>query len=181
MHSRIKTALITLGLAGWLLLAGCRQSTLVFSDEPPARSALRTQEPAAPDGVPVMRDSDAVDDVLKERPTVDPEMIERVDNLIKTNGDHPRILELRYFRTGQLMGTSQDPAHFQSLIADLNQLASDAGADSVMAFNCKSRIGKICYHCLHNPSEAYPVYKSIERHASLNGHDLETDFRRTEL
>lgn len=181
MHSWTKTTVISTICAGWLLPAGCRQSTPVFSDKPPARSALRTQEPAAPDGVPVMRDSDAVDDVLKERPTVDPEMIERVDNLIKTNGDHPRILELRYFRTGQLMGTSQDPAHFQSLIADLNQLASDAGADSVMAFNCKSRIGKICYHCLHDPSEAYPVYKSIEKHASLNGHDLETDFRRTEL
>lgn len=172
---------MTFSCAGWLLLVGCHQNAVMSPDKRLAQSEPRAKAPAARTGVPGRHDGDAVDDVLKEKPTTDPEMIEHVGNLIKTNGEHPRILELRYFHTGQLMGTSNDPAHFQSLIADLNQLVSDAGADSVMAFNCKSRVGEIWYHCLHNPSEAHPVYKSIEKHASLNGHDLETDFRRTAL
>ena len=54
-------------------------------------------------------DSDPVDDILGTKPKDRPEALKYVSDLIKTHGTHPRILELRYYRTGQLMGGSSRP------------------------------------------------------------------------
>ena len=126
-------------------------------------------------------DTDPVEEILATRPTADPKAIEYVAELIKTHSTHPKILELRYYRTGQLMGSSQDPDHFRSIIEDLEQLAHDAGIESELAFRCKARSGEIYYHCLRDKQAAYMEYKSIEEHPSLAGHALDTDRRRVEL
>lgn len=126
-------------------------------------------------------DTDPVEDVLATRPTADAKSIEHVSGLIKTHGTHPKILELRYYRTGQLMGTSQDPAHFRSIIEEVEQLARDAGAGCELAFRCKARIGEIYFHCLKDKQAAYTEYEGLEEHSSLAGHALDTDCRRTTL
>lgn len=104
-----------------------------------------------------MADTDPVDDILGTKPTATPTMIDHVADLIKTHATHPRILELRYYRTGQLIGSSQEPAHFRALIDELDQLAQDRGIKSELAFRCKSRIGSIHYHCLRDKQASYKL------------------------
>jgi hypothetical protein len=123
---------------------------------------------------------DPVEKILAIRPTGNPETIEYVKELIKNNKDHPKILELRFYRTGQLTGNATQ-AGFHSIISDLNQLADDAGSATELNFRCRSRIGEIYFHCLRDKPAAYAEYKGLESHPSLAGHALATDYRRTEL
>ena len=124
---------------------------------------------------------DPVDEVLKQRPTANPSRIQHVKQLIAESQGHPRILELRLFHTGQLMGVSRDPQHFRSLIEQLRKLAGDAGDRTRLAFTAQIRIGTIYQHCLKDSPAAYAHYKTMEKHPSLAGKELETDYRRMSL
>lgn len=125
--------------------------------------------------------TDPLDRILQEKPTADPNRIEYVSRLIDQNPGHPRILELRYFRTGQLMGSSQDPQHFRAVIQELGQLGRDAGPGSQLDFDCKMRTGEILFHCLHDKQAAYEHYKSLEHHAALSRNTLQSDYQRGDL
>ena len=123
-------------------------------------------------------DADPIDELLKQKATANPEKIKYVEELIKSHSTHPRILELRYFRTGQLMGSSQEPEHFHSVIGELDQLVDDAGKGIQLSFDCKVRIAEILYHCLHDKEAAYQQYKSLEHHPVLSPNNIQSDYHR---
>ncbi len=125
--------------------------------------------------------ADPIDEILSTRPTGDTSTVEHVRKLIIANPNHPRILELRLFHTGQLMGTSQDPKHFRWLIEELKKLAEDAKRAPILAFRAQVRIGDIYHDCLRGKEAAYRQFASLENHPSLAGRDLETDLRRVTL
>lgn len=126
-------------------------------------------------------DADLIDDILKQKPTANQEKIEYVKQLINDNSTHPRILELRFFRTGQLMGSSQEPDHFHSVISELEQLAEDAGKGTQLNFDCEMRIAEIFFHCLDDQKAAYLKFKSLEYHPTLTGNELQIDYQRVKL
>lgn len=130
---------------------------------------------------PEAANTDPIDKILLEKPTADSDRIESVRRLIEQNPRHPRILELRYFRTGQLMGSSQDPQHFRALIQELEGLAEDAGRGSQMDLDCRLRIGEVLFHCLRDKQAAYDHYKSLEQHPALGGNTLASDYQRVDL
>ena len=125
--------------------------------------------------------ADVIDEVFKQRLGASPESVEYVAKLIEDNPDHPRILELRLYHLGQLLGTSREPSHFQELIKQLEQLSEDAGHDNELNFKCKMLIGEILFDHLKQRTAAYQYYKSLENHAALSGNDLAADYRRVEL
>lgn len=97
------------------------------------------------------------------------ENIDYVNELIKSNPDHPRILEIRFYRASyyaSFLGLENlSKEDYLSQIEEYKDIAKSCdNSNRLLSFRCNMEIGNILYDALHDQKTAHLQFKSLEHH-----------------
>ena len=109
------------------------------------------------------------------------ETLSEVDAIIKANPNHPKILQLRFWRIRAMKGISRKEDNIREAISEYKNLLKEVGPDTELGYDCLKDIGSLLFNYLQASEEAYCHYKSMENHPLLSGDDLQSQYRKIQL
>jgi hypothetical protein len=131
-----------------------------------------------------------VEQVLARPAYAYPDWMAQVQAVMEANPDHPKMLELRFYRLKQqkgayfedraLRGTDAGKQYVRGIVRQMEQLATEAGEGTDLQFRALEKAGHTMFHVVSDYQEALRIRLGLIDHPTTRGdaEDLAAALRR---
>lgn len=110
-----------------------------------------------------------------------PELIEEIDQVIRSNPSNPHVDTLRLRRLRGMKRLYPDERGLREIVKEYETFIQDIGVSTEIGYEAQKDVGYLLYNSLHDKKAAFDHYKSMEGNPILQGDDLQSEYRKVEV